>query len=87
MNARNISLFSLGPCGYFYVALDHDPGFFDCYFWGAIIIPNSICFLFLTDGFFGFLLGFFLMIFFFETTRFCLFSLLLAQPGRKETFA
>lgn len=48
VHARNISLFSLGLRGYFYVTLEHDPGFLDCYFWGAIIVRNSICFLFLT---------------------------------------
>lgn len=42
VHARNISLFSLG---YFYVTVDRDPGFFDCYFWGAVIIPNNISFL------------------------------------------
>lgn len=63
VHARNISLYSLGRRGYFYVTLDHDPGFLSYYFWGAIIIPNSICFLFLTDGFF-FLQVFCLVVFF-----------------------
>lgn len=74
VHARNLSLFSLGLCGYFDVTLDRDPGFFGCYFWGAIIIPNSICFLFLTVGFFFFFNAVFLR------QQGCPFSLLLAQP-------
>lgn len=59
VHARNISLFSLGFCGYFYVTLDHKSGFLDCYFWGAIIvIPKNICFLFLPAAVFCFLLLF-----------------------------
>lgn len=53
VHARNISLFSLGLRGYFNVTLDHDPGFLNCYFWGAIIVSNSICFLFLIVDYFS----------------------------------
>lgn len=47
VQAGNISLFSLGLCGYFYVTLDHDPGFLDCFFWGAILSKNRKKILFL----------------------------------------
>lgn len=81
VHARNISLFPLGPCGYIYVTLDHDPEFYDCYFWGAVIIPDSICSLFLTNG--AFLVLFLMIFFFFLSQQSCLFCCWFILGGRR----